>query len=258
MSCHAETTEKRPAPSFHFLINWGPLQRRAAPYFVFPNCIREQVSRAARPASEGRTAELRLRLRALRACGGRPARSPAVPATRLSQPSRIETAPASGLALRATFGRLDPCRPVGLMAGPKALRSRPASRSPAAPATRLGFLRPSGLAVPAQPGLIGRSGQRPQAPRSQSRPRKRGCIWHLDLGATEKQDHRKRFPLFFLVRIDCPQTRAAGGKPPRSGKPNSPRYAKGRCPSRAQGGRVLAFGCGPHQPPCTCYPRARR
>ena len=98
---------------------------------------------------------LRLRLRALRACDGT-TRSPAAPATRLTQPSRIETAPASGLALRATFGRLDPCRPVGLMAGPKALRSRPASRSPAAPATRLGFLRPSGLAVPAQPGLIGR------------------------------------------------------------------------------------------------------
>ena len=107
--------------------------------------------------------QLRLRLRALRACGGRHARSPAAPLTRLARTSQIETAPASGLALRATFGRLDPCRPFGLMAGPEAPPSRQASRSPAAPATRLGFLRPSGLAVPAQPGLIGRSGQRPQS-----------------------------------------------------------------------------------------------
>ena len=34
---------------------------------------------------------------------------------RLARTSRAETAPASGLALRATFGRLDPRRPVGLI-----------------------------------------------------------------------------------------------------------------------------------------------
>ncbi len=43
---------------------------------------------------------------------------------RLARTSRAETALASGLALRATFGRLDPRRPFGLAAGPQAPPSR--------------------------------------------------------------------------------------------------------------------------------------
>ena len=95
--------------------------------------------------------ELRLRLRALRACGGRPARSPAEPATRLDQPSRAETAPASGLALRATFGRLDPCRPVGLEGGTRG----PQDRQRQTPTASARHPSRATLASSLRPGLIG-------------------------------------------------------------------------------------------------------